>query len=266
MFHCVSLRAAFISGLAVLLSACAAAPAAPPTVTVFAAASLADALATISADFTAQSGIAVVISSAGSQELVTQLNEGAPVDVLATASLQTMDTAVAGGRIAADAVRPFAANRLALVVNNDARDEISGLVDLAGAGRSVVLADQAVPAGGYARALLAAADRDPRYGSDFAVRVLANVVSFETNVRAVLNRVELGEADAGIVYRTDAFNAAESVTLRELPEQFNPPVVYPLAVVADSRAAAAAEQFAAYVLSPAGQAVLADYGFLPPEP
>jgi molybdate transport system substrate-binding protein len=251
-----------------VLAACAApaAPAQPPTLTVFAAASLADAFDRIISDFSAETGIAVVVSYAGSQDLVTQLAEGAPVDVLATAGNTTMATAVAGGRIDAAAVQPFAGNRLALVVADAAAARISGLGDLARAGTSVVLAAESVPAGSYARQLLERADQQTAYGSTFSAAVLANVVSFETNVRAVLSRVELGEADVGIVYASDAVTAADSVSVVDLPDELNPPVTYPLAVVVDSPQAAAAAQFVAYVLSDAGQAVLTEFGFLAVKP
>lgn len=255
-------RALLLICVVLLSAAChASSPASqPPTLTVFAAASLADAFDAISTEFTAATGTQILLSYAGSQDLVTQLAEGAPVDVLATASLKTMDSAVASGRIAAADIRHFAANRLALVVNPAAAGDLSELADLAAAGRSVVLADASVPAGAYAVQLLDRAAA--RYGTDFPARVFANVVSYETNVRTVLSRVELGEADVGIVYQSDAAAASADVIIVALPADLNPAVPYPLARVSDSAEPALADAFIAYIMSDAGQALLQRYGFL----
>ena len=250
--------------LAVLALAACAAPAQPrrAELVVFAAASLTDAFTEIGAAFTAESGVAVTFNFAGSQTLAGQLASGAPADVFASANDRQMQAAVDAVRIDPATVRTFAANRLVVVTPRDNPAAIAAPADLAAPGLKLVLADGAVPVGQYSLQFLANASADSAYTATYSPTVLANVVSYEENVRAVLAKVSLGEADAGIVYSSDVTDAQrEQVQLIEIPTALNVIATYPIAPVADSEQSALAQAFVDLVLSPAGQAILERYGF-----
>lgn len=233
--------------------------------TVFAAASLADAFAVLEGIFEAEHpGIDVIHNLAGSQALARQLAEGAPADVFASANMRQMSAAIDSGRIEADAPQIFAGNRLVIVLPGDNPAGVTTLEELAQPGVKIVLAAAEVPAGEYALAALKAASATPDFGPGFGDAVLANVASYEENVRSVLNKVVLGEADAGIVYASDVASVEPGRVVRvEIPIEFNPPVRYPVAVVADSRLPAEAAAYIALLLSSAGEAVLAEAGLTP---
>jgi len=232
---------------------------------VFAAASLADAFEGMGAAFAVgEPGVRVTLSVAGSQQLAQQLNSGAPADVFASANPLQMQAVVDGGRIAADEVQFFANNRLVVVLPADNPAGIDSLQDLALPGLKLLLADVAVPAGQYSLDFLAKASASPEYTAVYSPTVLANVVSYEDNVRAVLAKVQLGEADAGIVYVSDIVGAVrDSVRLLAIPDSLNVVASYPIAPVGDSLQPDLAARFVAFVLGSEGQAILADAGLLP---
>jgi molybdate transport system substrate-binding protein len=238
-------------------------PASGGDLTVFAAASLTDAFARVAADLEAANpGLSVAYNFAGSQALVTQLAEGAEADVFASANAAQMAAAVANGSIAGAPV-PFARNRLVIVVPADNPAGIASPADLAQDGLRLVLAQADVPVGRYAREAICAMGADPaRYGEGFVDAVAGNVVSEEEDVRAVLTRVQLGEADAGIVYVSDAASAGDAVATVAVPTAVNVVATYPVAAVQGGDAALAAA-FIAYLRSPEGQATLASFGFEP---
>lgn len=251
----------FLLGL-LLLGACRSAPSSPATLTVFAAASLTDAFAEIARQFEGEHPrTSVLLNFAGSQQLAQQLVQGAPGDLLASANSQQMMVAVEGGRVAADAVLPFARNKLVVVTPAANPAGLQALEDLARPGLSLVLAAEDVPAGAYAAQFLQKAAMDAAFGPTFVEAVRDNVVSYEQTVRAVLTKVALGEADAGIVYSSDALSAGGEVATLPIPEPLNVPATYYIAVVADSSQPVLAPSFVDFVRSPQGQAVLADYGF-----
>lgn len=233
--------------------------------TIFAAASLTAAFDRIIADIEAtHPGIRIAEPNyAGSQALVTQLSEGAEADVFASASGKQMRLAVENGVIAGDPV-DFARNRLAIVVPAGNPAGIDGPADLDQVGLKLVLAQPDVPVGQYARESICTMGTDPAsYGEGFVEAVARNVVSEEDNVKAVLAKVQLGEADAGVVYTTDVTaEIAGDVTLIEIPEPVNVIASYPIAPVTGGDEALAAA-FIAYVLGPEGQATLQAFGFEP---
>ncbi len=236
------------------------------TLTVFAAASLTDAFTEIGGQFDAANpGVTTVFNFAGSNALATQINEGAPVDIFASANNTQMTAAVESGRVNADAPAQFVSNRLVVVLPADNPGGIESLQDLAGDDVLIVLAAEEVPVGGYSLEFLDKASADPAFGATFREDVLANVVSYEENVRSVLNKVALGEADAGIVYTSDAAGV-EGVSQLEIPDALNVLAQYPIAALNDSANPDAAAAFISYILGPEGQAVLADYGFGPAIP
>lgn len=229
--------------------------------TIFAAASLTDVFTAIEIDIEAANpGVDLAFSFAGSQTLVTQLAEGAPADVFASANTAQMESAVDAGVISGEP-SIFASNRLVIVVPADNPAGIKSIADLNNDGVKLVIASEAVPVGGYARASICAADAAGIEGAGFSDEVAANVVSNEANVRDVLAKVALGEADAGIVYQTDIIgDVSADVMGIEIPTELNVVASYPIAAVEGGKTAAAAA-FISYVLSPLGQAALAEYGF-----
>jgi molybdate transport system substrate-binding protein len=207
----------------------------------------------------------------GSQLLVTQLQQGAPADVFASADKANMDKAVQAGVIDGEPSE-LARNVLTVVLPNDNPANIQTLADLARPGVKISLADPSVPVGAYSEQALDKLAADPVYGADFKQKVLDNVVSREDNVRQVLTRVQLDQVDAGIVYTTDAqaANAASSGSVQpvktlEIPSQYNVIAVYYIARVKGAPHPAAARTWIIYILSSGGQAVLAKYGFVTAE-
>lgn len=239
-------------------------PAEGGQLTVFAAASLTAAFERIGADLeAAHPGLRVEYNFAGSQALVTQIAEGADADVFAAAGPEPMDVALAAGLIDAQPI-DIARNRLAIVVPKENPGEMSSAVDLAKPGLKLVLAAPDVPVGRYAREAICAMGADvPSYGEGFVDRVTANVVSEEDNVKAVLAKVRLGEADAGIVYTTDITpDVTDNVHVIAIPSAVNVVARYPIAPVRGGDIALAGA-FIAYLLGPEGQATLQAFGFEP---
>lgn len=243
----------------------AAAGPAPRTLRVFAAASLSDAFTELGRLLERQRpGLALRFSFAGSQQLAAQLDQGAAADVFASADGRAMDHARDAGLLAGAAV-PFARNRLVVIVPRTNPARIQRLQDLVRGGVKFVIGADAVPVGHYSRTVLANLSRDPSFGADFATRALRNVVSEEENVKSVVGKVQLGEADAGIAYRSDVTaNVARFVRVIEIPEGANVIAAYPIARLKGSGAAADdADAFVRLVLSPEGRGVLQRHGFLP---
>ncbi len=229
--------------------------------TVFAAASLTDAFTDIGDAFeAANDGVDVQFNFASSSALATQVNEGAPADIFASADNAQMRVVTDAG--SAESPLLFATNVLVVVVPPDS--ELQSFEDLAAEGIRLVLAGPDVPVGRYSRQILENASAPGGIAPDFGDRVLANLRSDEANVRAVLSKVQLGEADAGIVYQTDAAIAGDEVRVIEIPETFNVIAEYPIAVTTDSGEAELAAAFVAFVLSEEGQAILRAYGFSSP--
>jgi len=254
----------------VLLAGCGGfAHAAPPrqTLRVFAAASLADAFGDLARLLEKERpGLVVRTNFAGSQQLAAQLEQGAQADVFAAADERWMDRVRALGLVAGEPAI-FARNWLVAIVPATNPARIRSLRDLARGGVKVVLGADAVPVGHYSRIALRNLSQEPGFDRDFGARVLKNVVSEEENVKSVVGKVQLGEADAGICYRSDVTaSVARYVHVLEIPETANVPAAYPIAVLAGSPAADLARAFVDLARSPAGQAVLAKRGFLPVAP
>ncbi|MFN8497027.1 MAG: molybdate ABC transporter substrate-binding protein [Anaerolineae bacterium] len=271
-------------GLAALVAGCApqasVAPAAntvrppttlPPTakpsgdITVFAAASLTEAFREIGANFEkANPGAKVAFNFAGSQQLAQQIAQGAPADVFASAAKKQMDDVITASSVISGTERGFVRNRLVTIYPIDNRAGIKTLQDLAKPGSKVVLAAKEVPVGQYALAFLDKASQDPAFGAGFKGAVLKNTISYEQDVKAVLGKIMLDEADAGIVYATDVTPAAAAKVGRiEIPDALNTIASYYIAPVNASKNPDLAAAFMTYVLSPDGQTVLAKYGFTP---
>ena len=216
------------------------------TLHVLGASSLNEAFTEIGAAFEeAHPGVKVVFDFAGSQDLVAQVGQGAPADVIATADTSSMDE-LAGQTAASQA---FATNGLALAVAPGNPLGITGLASLADPGLKVVLAAPEVPAGRYAQEVLARAG------------VTVKPVSLETSAKGVVTKVALGEADAGIVYASDVTAAGGDIEGVGIPAGQNVTATYPIARLKEADSTFVADQFIEYVLSDAGQQTLRDFGF-----
>ena len=233
----------------------------PQTLTVFAASSLTGAFTEIGKAFEAANpGITVTLNFAGSGALRTQIEEGAPADVFASASGKEMDTLVTGNFITKDAPQIFLTNKLVVILPANNPSALEKLEDLSKPGIKLVLAAETVPVGNYARQAL---DKmNGSFGTDFKDKVLANIVSNEDNVKQVVAKVQLGEADAGIVFVSDSIAAPDLKSI-EIPAELNVIAKYPIAPLIKSTNADLAAKFTAFVLSPEGQAVLQKWGFAP---
>jgi molybdate transport system substrate-binding protein len=247
--------AAVLAAVALVLAGCGGddepsggSSAAPAELKVFAAASLTAAFTEIGEQFTNSNGTKVVFNFAGSQALATQIQQAAPADVFASADTANMDKVTD----LVNTPQNFAGNQLQIVVEKGNPKNVQSLEDLANPDLKVVLAAPDVPAGKYAAESLAKAD------------VTVEPVSEEDNVKAVVTKVSLGEADAGIVYVTDVTAGGDKVEGVDIPEELNVLATYPIATVKTSKAPDPAQAFMEQVLGAEGQQILKTNGFLPP--
>lgn len=254
---------AVIIGIGALLAgamACgrsAARSAAPEKLAIFAAASLRDVFSVMARDFErSHPDVEITFNFAGSQELRSQLEHGAPADVFASADQRHMSDLVRAGR-AADPVL-FARNEPVLVVARESAGAVRSLGDLPRVERIVIGAPE-VPIGKYTLEILERARAT--LGADFRARVEARIVSRELNVRQVLTKVALGEAQAALVYRTDARAAGDRVGVVSIPSDINVVAEYPIAILTDAAHPRVARAWVDFVLSPAGQRALSSAGF-----
>jgi molybdate transport system substrate-binding protein len=258
---------AFLLGLLVFSTACnkTEAPAPAPgeakaeTLVVFAAASLRESFTAMGEDFKrTHAGLQITFNFAGTQELRTQVEQGAALDVFASADQRHMQELVRAGHLAEPVT--FARNEPVIVVSREASNNIHALADLANAQR-IVIGTPEVPIGRYTLQILDRAA--PTLGADFRSKVDAHVASRELNVRQVLTKVKLGEAQAGIVYRTDAMTTPD-LSVVSIAADINVIAEYPIAVAVKAPHPSVGREWVAYVRSAAGQATLARAGFLPP--
>jgi molybdate transport system substrate-binding protein len=236
------MRRALLACLVLALAAPAATSAAAGAIIVYAASSLTDAFPHIDRN--------PRYSFAGSDQLALQIRQGAPADVFAAASTKQPDALYAKSLVYKPVV--FATNRLVLIVPRSNPAHIHSVFDLRRHGIKLVIGQQGVPIGDYTRKVLANLGLSS---------VLANVVSEETDVRNVVGKVALGEADAGFVYFTDTGAAADKLTAIAIPARAQPKVRYELAVVRSTKHLAAARAFVARVLGKQGRAALVRFGF-----
>ena len=222
------------------------------TALVFAASSLTSAFTELKSAFErGHPGAVIDLSFAGTPQLAAQIQEGAAADMLAAADEVSVQKLVAAG-LTSGAAQVFARNRLTIVTASGNPKHVRGLADLARTDLKVLLCAPAVPAGRYAREALSKA------------QVMVAPASEEQSVKAVIGKIALGEADAGIVYVTDLLDARGNVAGVAIPAVHNVVATYPLALLENGRSAAVARAFAEFVLSPHGQRVLLARGFVVP--
>lgn len=219
---------------------------------VSAAASLTDAFAEVDSAFeSAHPGVDVVLNLGGSSALRTQILEGAPADVFASANRSNMDGVVKAGEVSGEP-RVFARNRLQIAVPAGNPARIHDLHDFGEDALRLGLCARGVPCGDFARAALARAGVTPSLDTN------------EPDVRALLTKIELGELDGGITYLTDVASAGGKVQGIDIPDDLNVVAEYPIAVLARAPNPVAAEAYVRFVLSDEGRAILGTYGFTPP--
>jgi len=221
------------------------------TVTVFAAASLTESFGTLGKQFeAAHPGVTVRFNFGASSALAESIAQGAPADVFASASVKTMDSVVGAGGAAEP--RTFAKNVMEIAVPPANPAGVAALTDLTKPGLKLALCQEQVPCGATAKQVFDKA------------RLTVRPVTLGADVKAVLTAVELGEVDAGVVYRTDVQAAGAKVKGIEIPAGQNPSTSYPIATLAKAPNGAAARAFLDYVLSGAGTRVLTGAGFIAP--
>lgn len=249
--------------LCVVVLGFGSAPARPATsrsITVFAAASLHSAFAEIAERFKASHpGVTIKLNFDGSQILETQIANGAPADIFASADERSMGKAVDAGLVGTPVV--FTANSLVGIARFDAGG-VSSLRDFTRRLLTLAICVETAPCGRYTRIALEKISADPHFWKDYEKQVMLNVVSQEPNVEAVLTKAKLGEIDGGFVYASDVVHVGPSqFAVFPVPEEDQELATYPIAVTKSSPDAALARSFVDYVLSPDGQAVLVADGF-----
>jgi molybdate transport system substrate-binding protein len=229
------------------------------TLNVLAAASLNRAFPRVAEAFAEESPSVVRFSFAGTDALVAQIEQGAPADVFAGASVALVGRLWDKGMV--DLPRVFGTNSLVIVVPSSNQAGIASPRDLVRPGLRLVIGSETVPIGGYTRTVLT--ELDALYGDGYAEAVLANVSSNEESAEAVLTKVRLGEADAGFVYVTDARAAGVDVRPIEVPAEAQAVAHYAIAIVEASAHSQEAERFIEFVLGAEGQRILREAGFGP---
>jgi molybdate transport system substrate-binding protein len=230
------------------------------TINVFGAASLTAAFGEIKTKFEAANpNVTVTYNFAGSNTLATQITQGAPADVFASADAKNMEKVSS----LVNTPQTFARNKVVVIIPASNPGNIKTLHDLANKGVKIAVANSSVPVGNYTLEVLAKMGQSSEYGPAYESAVKANFVTQETSVSGVVQKVQLGEVDAGFVYVSDAYSAGSKVSSIDIPDQYNILADYPIATVKDSKNPSTAESFVQYVLSADGQAILAKYHFIP---
>lgn len=232
-------------------------------IVVYAASSLTDPFNKIKADLEkANPGLKITYSFGGSNTLRAQLEQGAKADVFASANQTEMDNALKSNLVA-DKGQVFARNRLVVILPRNNPGKVTKLQDLANPGLKFVTAAKDVPVGGYTLTALDKMSKDAAFTPDFSTKVQANFVSQESNVKQVVSKVQLGEADAGVCYLTDISASVQNdITTLEIPDQFNTLASYPISALKAASNTAGAQAFVAYITGTQGQEILKSYGFI----
>ncbi|AGK98249.1 molybdate ABC transporter substrate-binding protein [Clostridium pasteurianum] len=230
----------------------------PKQITVFAAASLTESYTEIGKQIEKDKNIKVTFNFAGSQQLVASINQGVNADVFASADTKNMKTLTDAKKVDKDVI--FAKNQLVIAKNKSSNASINSLADLGKDGVKLVVGDKSLPAGNYFYKALDAAKADNAIDQATYDKIIKNIKSQELNVKDVVSKVKLGDADAGVVYKTDANNQKELQVITD--KEFSKlQVDYPIAVVSDSKNKTAAQEFIDYVTTGKGKDILKQYGF-----
>ena len=192
----------------------------------------------------------------------TQLENGAYADVFASANKKQMNAVKDDGLMNNSSVVIFTKNKLSLIVPKDNPAKIGNLSDLSKPGLKIVMGTKDVPVGDYALQIISKLGNDSAYGPDYKTKVLANIISQETNVNYVVTKVALGEADVGFAYVSDVTeNLASRIDMINIPDEYNVIAEYPIGILKDTRYPLQSQDFIDLVTSWQGEAILEKYGF-----
>jgi molybdate transport system substrate-binding protein len=249
---------------ALLLAASAGYAEVPKELTVFTAASLTGAFGEIGQIYKNETNITVAFNFDGSQALRTQIENGAYADIFASANQKQMNAVKSDALMNNSSVVIFTKNKLSLIVPMGNPAKIINLSDLAKPGLKIVMGTKDVPVGDYALQIISKLGNDSAYGPDYKTKVLANVISQETNVNYVVTKVALGEADAGFAYVSDITkNLTSKVDKIDIPDEYNVIAQYPMGILLESKYPLQSQEFMTLVMSDKGKAILERYGFVP---
>ncbi len=238
----------------------------PKELTVFTAASLTGAFSEIGQMYKNETNISAVFNFDGSQVLRTQIENGAYADIFVSANTKQMNALKNEGLMNNSSISVFTKNKLSLIVPSDNPAKIHNLTDLTKPGVKIVIGTKDVPVGDYALQIINKLGNDSAYGPDYKKKVMANIISQETNVNYVVTKIALGEADVGFAYVSDITeDLATKVDKVEIPDKYNIVAQYPIGILKQSKYPADAEEFIKLVKSDKGVAILNKYGFMPVE-
>lgn len=246
------------------LAAASAVQAVDKPLVVSAASSLKDALLEAGKEFErAHPGSRISFNFSGSSMLANQIEQGAPVDVFASADMAQIKRLSDKNLVEAPAM--LAKNKLIVIVSKSSKFKIDNLSDLSATGLRLIMAAKQIPVSAYTRQFLSKAGQSGAYASDYSQRVLANTVSEEPDVRMVAMKVALGEGDAGIVYASDVgSDIKDNIKTIGIPDQINVVAEYGLALIKNRPGQKTAKAFYDLLLSTKGTAILVKHGLLPP--
>ena len=232
-------------------------------VVIFAASSLTDPLTEASPIFSrANSGVRVRFNFGGTPQLRTQLEQGARADVFLSANVEQMQASIKSGVVSGE-TPVFAQNKLVVITPKNNPGKITRLQDLARPGVKIIITQKDVPIGIYTREAIKKMASDASFGVDFEKKVLGNIQSEESNVKQLVTKVQLGEADAAIVYSSDVSAKVNAdISTVPIPDQFNTIADYLAAVVKDAREPAIARSFLGFLVSDSGKALLRKHNFI----
>ena len=252
--------------IAIVLATSAGMAEQPKELTVFCAASLTGAFGEIGHIYKNETNISVVFNFDGSQVLRTQIENGAYADIFVSANKKQMNTLKNEGFMNNSSITVFTKTKPVIIVPKDNPAKIQNISNLAKPGLKIVIGTKDVPIGDYTLQILAKLANDSAFGPGFTKKVMANVVSNETNVNYITSKVALGEADAGIAYKSDITRDLKTKIMKiEIPEKYNVIAEYPTGILKQSRYPNEAEQFMDLVKSDKGLAILEKYDFEPVE-
>ena len=238
----------------------------PKELTVFCAASLTGAFGEIGQMYKNETNISVVFNFDGSQVLRTQIENGAYADIFVSANKKQMNLMKNEGFMNNSSITVFTKTKPVIIVPEENPAKIQNISDLAKPGIKIVIGTKDVPIGDYTLQILAKLANDSAFGPEFRKLVMANVVSNDTNVNYITSKVALGEADAGIAYKSDVTkNLAAKITKIEIPDKYNVIAEYPMGILKQSKYPALSQEFMNLVESDKGMVVLEKYGFESPK-
>ncbi len=238
----------------------------PKELTVFCAASLTGAFGEVGQIYKNETNISVVFNFDGSQVLRTQIENGAYADIFVSANKKQMNTLKNEGLTNNSGITVFTKTKPVIIVPKDNPAKIQNISDLAKPGLKIVIGTKDVPIGDYTLQILAKLANDSAFGPGFTKKVIANVVSNETNVNYITSKVALGEADAGVAYKSDITkDLAAKITKIEIPDKYNVIAEYPMGILKQSKYPVQAQEFINLVKSDEGMSILNKYGFMPVE-